>query len=157
MYVISHDCRVNTNTRESCHGISRVVQIYTFPSRVNHYFHDNFLHFTREILRDITRGTSRVCEVIVELYCTSRHCQLSPFLLDRIAVFWSLLTTTYSLSMKKSLFAMSWWLPTEETDQLLACLCVTTSTCQQFSGNLAIIKYINRIKNAETITDTGAR
>ena len=54
--------------RESCHGISRVVQIYTFPSRVNHYFHDNFLHFTREILRDITRGTSRVCEVIVELY-----------------------------------------------------------------------------------------
>ena len=44
------------------------MQIYTFPSRVNHYFHDNFLHFTHEILRDITRGTSHVCEVIVELY-----------------------------------------------------------------------------------------
>ena len=47
------------------------MQIYTFPSRVNHYFYDNFLHFTREILRDTTRGTSRVCEVIVELYRSS--------------------------------------------------------------------------------------
>ena len=64
MYVISHE-------NVSCKHEHTGVLSWHFTCRANtrsiHYFHDNFLHFTREILRDITRETC-VCEVIVELY-----------------------------------------------------------------------------------------
>ena len=57
---MSSTCRVITH--EIPHVVARPV-----TCKYND-LHGKYLHFTRENTRDTTRGMSRVCKVVVELY-----------------------------------------------------------------------------------------
>ena len=70
-YVRTHCCRVRTYVHDKSFDISRLVGVHVlwyFTPRVNQNVHGKFSNFPREYLCVITRGLSRVCEVIVELY-----------------------------------------------------------------------------------------
>ena len=58
--------------------------LWYFMPGVNQDSHGKFLNFTREYLRVITRGLSRVCEVIVELYRMYKHMHTSTLAVKNI-------------------------------------------------------------------------
>ena len=70
-----YDSRVYCNNTRVRVVLARYAA-WLFPSRVNLHatlrgnfgFHGKFWQSTREWLRGATRGTSRVCEVVVERY-----------------------------------------------------------------------------------------